>query len=378
MQSLTPVAEHNPSGAGAGTVLAALQGVSGTRRWSFRYQLLNSAMTHIADLDNVLSGEVNMSWLADIKRTARFRLTETGQIDFLSDLIKPWARLHLPPYGTDDWVEWPLGVFMLKSPERHDEPASGVIIRDVEAFDQLLTFADDKVTTRYTVTAGTVVTTQVSTLLGSIPKLITVSVSTVPADKEYEPGTSKLAVINDLLSSINYNSLSFDENGYALVQPYVTPSARPIEYTYTDDDTSIIIAGAGQTLDLFSVANQWTVVVSEPDRPLLVSTYTNNEPTSPTSTVNRQRTIVDFRTEQDAADQAALNAKVARLAFEASQVYESVNWSSGINPLHSGNDVLWISYSPLAVNARYSEVEWTLPLTAGARMSHRTRRVVDV
>jgi hypothetical protein len=196
---------------------------------------------------------------------------------------------------------------------------------------------------------------------------------------EWEPGTPKLKVINALLSAVNYQSLSFDEDGRAVVQPYVAPSLRAEEYVYADDvDTSLLLPEVEQELDLFSVPNKWVLVVSNPDQSLIVATYTNSNPASPTSTMRRGRTIVDYRTEQDAADQAALDGKAERLAFEASQVYESIRFETGLNPLHSGNDVYRIRYTPLAVNSTFSEAEWTMRLKAGEPMAHRARRVVSI
>lgn len=376
MQAVVPAqGAHNPNSHTETTILDALRGRSGTRRWSFRYEHLTSTGVVLGDLVDVQSGEVSQNWLADIKRTAKFVLRDTGDVDFLSDRVKPYVRLHLPPYGADDWCEWPQGVFLLSTPARSID-ASGRVLREVQGYDQLQVYLDDRVTTRYTVDVGAVVTSAVVTLLGGVTAAVTVSASTLPTAMEWEPGTPKLRVINDLLATIAYESLSFDEDGVAIVQPYVAPGSRTEEYVYADDQDGLVIPAVDQELDLFSVPNSWVLTVSEPDRPALVSTLTNNDPSSPTSTVRRGRTIVDFRTEESAADQAALDVKVARLAAEASQIYEALEFETGLNPLHSGNDVYRVTYSPLAVDAKYAEHSWTMPLRHDATMAHRARRVV--
>lgn len=351
----------------------------GSRYWTFRYQLLDSANTPVTDLDQVVGCTVSQNWFADVKRKATFDLVESGQeIDWLTDRIKPWARLHLPPYQDDDWVEWPLGVFLLSSPTRTTDE-TGRVVRRVQGYDQLQVYLDDKTDARYTVAASANYVSTVTTLLGDVDMVVTASSSTLPAAMEWEPGTPKLKIINALLGAVNYQSLSFDEDGRAVVAPYVAPDRRAEEYTYADDvDTSLLLPEVEQELDLFSVPNKWVLVVSNPDRAALTATYTNSNPASPTSTVRRGRTIVDYRTEQDAADQAALDAKAERLAFEASQIYESITFSTGLNPLHSGNDVYRIRYTPLAINSAFSEAEWTLPLKAGEPMTHRARRVVSI
>ena len=376
MQALVPTGDRNPNSHDEGEVLAALQAHTGARRFSFRYELLDVENEFVEELTNVVGGKVEQNWLSDIKRVASFTMREIGGIDFLSDRIKPFVRLHLPPYGPLDFVEWPQGVFLLSSPKRKID-ARGRVVREVAAFDQLQVYSDE-LEPRYTVAAGANVVTAVTTLLGAAEKIVSPSTKTLTVAKEWEPGTSKLRIINDLLDVINYESLSFDEDGRAIVQPYRSPQERGQEYEYATDTHGLIVPDVEQELDLFAIPNEWVVVVSDPDRPMLVSTYTNNDPGSPTSTVRRGRTITDHRTEQDAVDQATLDAKVARIAFEASQVYEAITFSTAMMPTHSGNDVYRLRYDPLAINAQYAEQSWSYELTAGAKMQHRARRVVSV
>jgi hypothetical protein len=377
MQSLAPTGDRNPNNHTADEVRSELRGLSGARKFSFRYELLDAGNKFIDHLPNVESATVEQNWLADIKRTARFRVREIGGIDYLSDRFKPYVRLHLPPHGEYDYVEWPQGVFLLESPKRNDDEQNRVT-RDVIGYDPLLVYSGDSVTTRYGLAAGVNVISAVNALLGSVTKVVTPSTKTLPTAKEWEPGTSKLRIINDLLDILNYDSLSFDVDGRAVVQPYETPSKRGSQYTYATNESGLIVPGVEQELDLFGVPNQWTLIVSDPDREPITATYTNNDPGSPTSVPRRGRTISDPRLEQDAVDLATLQAKAARLAFEASQIYESITFSTAMMPIHSGNDVYRLRYDPLAINALYAEQYWSLDLQHGAKMKHIARRVVSV
>jgi hypothetical protein len=360
----------------AAQVMAALHGSN--RTMTFRYELLDAQNRFKSPLTGVvLSGSVANNALADIKRTARFSLLEDGSVNFLSDRIKPYARLRMSDGG---WAEWPLGVFVLSTPPRKAS-SSGVVTREVEAYDLLQVVKDDKVTDRYTVAAGVNYIAAVKSLLdgaGLTLQNLTATDKTLPAARDWPPGTEKLSIINDLLGAINYRSLFFDEDGQAVAQPYVSPQDRASEYTYADNDESVIFPEMEQSLDLFSVPNKWTLVVSEPDRTPLTSSYTNSNASSPTSTVSRGRTIVDYRELQEAADQASLDAKVQRLAFEASQVYEEVSFDTGIMPQHSDSDVYTLEFTALGISAKYSEQSWEMPLKAGARMKHKIRRVVNI
>lgn len=382
MQSLAVPTAHNPNSHSPAEILSALQAPTGSRWFSYRYDLLAKDGQLVGPLDNVLACTVSQNWLADIKRTARFTLREAGGIDYLSDQIQPWVRLRLPPYGEADWAEWPQGVFLLSSPKRSVNQA-GLITRAIEAYDQIQIYADDLVTDRYTVAAGTQYMTAVRALLGAdspwrpptkFPPLTTV----LPVTKEWPPGTSKIAIINELLDAVNHESLSFDEYGGAVIRPYVNPADRAAEFTYASGQYGLIVPDLDQELDLFAVPNHWVLVFSEPEVAPLVASYTNANPASPTSTIRRGRTITDFRTEQEAADLPTLQDKAKRLAFEASQVFEAIEFSTAMMPFHSGNDVYNITYDRMAINAKYAEQTWDLELRAGAVMKHRARRVVTV
>lgn len=383
MQRLAPInPDRNPNGHTDAEVFDALTGRSGVRRFTFRYELLDAGHTYIEDLvDTMLSCRVDYNHLADIKRTAALVVRDRGRIDFLSDRIKPYVRTWLPPYGPNDFVEHPQGVFLLVSPIRASDE-NGVVTRSVECYDPLQVYSDDLIADRFTAAAGanyvTVATGILTSTWAGVPMVVTPSAKTLPTAKEWEPGTSKLRIINDLLGEINYESLSFDEEGRAVLQPYTSPQDRAEGFVYAAGESGLIIPGVEQELDLFAVPNKWVLVVSDPDREPLVATYTNTDPASPTSVVRRQRTITDYRTEQEAVDLATLQDKAYRLAFEASQIYEAIPFETGLMPIHSGNDVYRLRYPTLAVNAKYAEQTWSLELKAGSKMKHRARRVVTI
>lgn len=357
-------------------VVDALVARGGARRLVYRYDRLDAARNYLGPLDNVLGGSVANNALATIKRTARFAMRETGELNYLSDLVRPYARLSMPDGG---FVEWSLGTFSLATPDR-DLDAVGVVRREVEAYDLLVVLNDDRVLDRYSIASGTAYTSAVESVISGagLAHAVTPSALTLPAAMEWEPGTSKLRIVGDLLAAINYGSATADELGVIVCRPYQSPTTRAIEYTYADGSASVRRGAARQTLDLFAVPNVWVLVKSEPDQAALISTYTNADPLSPTSTVSRGRSIVDFRTEQDAADQSTLDAKAARLAFEASQVFEAVTFDTAAMPMHGDADMLRLELPGLAVSARYVEQTWSLPLETGATMKHKARRVVSV
>ncbi|AXB47316.1 LamG-like jellyroll fold domain-containing protein [Amycolatopsis albispora] len=279
------------------------------------------------------------------------------------------------------FVEWPQGLFVLSSPER-EAGDTGVVTRDINAYDQLVVLRADKVPEPYYVGAGEKYTDAVAELLSGVDGIARYSVvpnaATLPVSKMWDTGTTRLQIANDLLGAINYEGLHFDEDGTAVARPYQSLAERAPGYVYDDSEVSVLLPGMTQTLDTFDQPNKWVLTVSDPDRPVLRAEATNSNPNSPVSTVARGRTIVEVRDEQDAVDQAALQAKVDRLAQESSMVFEQVEFSTGLMPVHQHADTYRIAYSALGIGDKYSEYRWSYELRQGARMRHTARKVVNL
>lgn len=357
-------------------IIDALHAKSSSRLIKFRYDLLNRQEIKIGTLDNVVSGEVSMASLAtDIKRTARLNMKDNKDIDWLNDRVQPFCMLKMP----DGWVEWSLGIFLLNSPKKREQNKQ--VYRNIEAYDGLQILLDDKFDSRYTIVSGTKYITAINNIfftLGISKINIPNTDAALAITKEFEIGTPKLRAINELLGELNYTSLWVDERGYYTAMPYIILSDRAIDYTYEDNELSVIYNGLEEELDLFSVPNKFVVVQSNAETNPLVSTYTNENPGSITSTVNRGRTIVDVREVDNIADQTALDNYTKRIAFEASQIYGHIEFDTAIMPMHSYSDLLQVKYSSLGINDRYVETNWTIPLQTGGRMKHSARKVVAI
>jgi hypothetical protein len=368
VQALDPAGVYSNA-----AVIAAL--TAGVRTLSFRYDRLDSNNNYIEPVAYMVSASIAYDMLSDIKRTATFNLLDRSAINYGKDRIKPWVTLAMPDGG---FVEWPQGVFLLSTPKRILDANGITVARAVTAYDQLQALMDDKVLARYTVTAGTAYTAAIATLLSGYSINITPSSSALPTALDWDPGTTKLSIINQLLSAVNYESLFFDENGIAVARPYVTPQTRPAEYVYATDATSVISGEVDDTLDLFAIPNVFVLTVSEPDQSVLTSTYTNSNPLSPTSTASRGRSIVSFDNTQSAPDQATLNALAASTAFQASQVYDTIDFSTVLMPIHSNADVYQANLSGLGIADKYGETAWSFEMKVGAKMTHSARRVANV
>jgi len=388
---------------------------SGRRIW-FRYELLDKDGRHVRWLDDhVVSGKVTNRMFADIKRIAEIRLRTRLDLEITTQRIKPWfyleMRRRVVSFSSTSWatlaptwdemdtiwasidedlvweydeLRWPLGVFMIASPKSQLSERA-LLGHDMQLFDQMLILRDWRVEDRYSLESGTNITAAVREILRFVgfrgsDIIIPGSEHTLPADKEWAIGTSFAEIVNDLLDSMNYNSLSFNGHGKAYSYPYQRPDERHTDYTYQTDDRSIIHPAATYEFDWFGVANHWIAVVSNPDvdEPL-ISTFTNDSPGNPLSTVNMQRVITDFRDDLDVVSQEALDSYVERLAFEASQIYQRAEIDTLLMPMHENGDLIRVVYPRLnRTNDRFVETDWEMELEVGGKMSHKLRKLVSL
>lgn len=319
-----------------------------------------------------------------------FYFDQEKEINFISHRIQPFVEFRMPD---GKWVSYSLGIFLLSSPNRQENGFQ--VYRDIEAYDGLFILEQDRFTERYTVKAGTRYTDAIIGILESagITKYnIEQHEAVLPNDVEYEPGIEKLKPISDFLAAINYTPLWVDDYGYYTASRYISPQERSEDYSYLDDDISVVLNGMEESLDLGSVANKWTVIytnpdsmeTADPDLPesstefSLSSTYVNDSPASPTSTYNRGFTIVDFRKIENIAGQSALDEYVKRLAFESSQIFAKVRFKTAIMPIHSFQDVLFLRNRTLGLEGKYAETSWKIPLQVGGEMEHEARKVVNI
>lgn len=364
-------------------VKQVLHGALGTRSVSFRYELLNKNNVFKSELFNITSASIDYGVFNDIRRTAKFRLQEFAAIpiDFLSDRIRPVMIVDMPAMNgkAKGKIEFPLGVFIMASPARVDEDSG--ITRDIEAYDLSLILVEDKVTDMYTVTAGTNYKDAIVEVLrsaGITDYAIEDINKTVPRDLQFEVGTSKYAIINSLATNINYTPILVDVNGTFTCRPYELPQDRAVDYVYDDSELSIIMRGVTEELDTFNIPNRWIIVRTNSEEEPLRSVYTNANPDSPTSTVNRGRVIADYRELEDIADQAALDDYTKRIASNASQVFGKSKFTTALMPMHDYHDVLQLKYSKLGIDDKYTETAWNMQLVAGGTMTHEIRKVVQV
>lgn len=345
--------------------------LKGNRKIGFRYELQDRNEKPIGTV--TASGYIDFNSEAEIKRVASLQIKESKDIDFLTDRVKPYMQVYTPKGK----VEYPLGVFMMDSPTRAGEGTG--ISRSVECYDKAIILRDDKLTARKLFAKGTLYTAAIETVIvsaGIRNYRVDPSEKQLPQDLEFGIGTPKLQAINALAAAINYNEVYVDSAGCVIVKAYTSPEARPVEFVYATDKNSITLPKAEETQDLFNIPNKIVRWLESAELDCITATAENTDPTSRLSIANRGRTIVDAESVSDIADQATLDAYVARLAAEA-KIYQTVTITTALMPHHEFLDCLYIKNDVLGVSGKYIEQSWNMNLTAGGSMRHVCKRTVS-
>lgn len=294
-----------------------------------------------------------------------------GDVDTLSPRPNPTEN---------DFVEWPLGVFMMSTPVESSD--GGIVTRDVEMFDRAKLFIDDKLTEPLVVTKGEVYTDIMNQLIDdtdpSIPRIIEPSDFVVGRTRQYDVGTEKKEVLDRLAEAIDYHTMQVDEDGVIVYRPYVSPDDRTPEFEYADNEISIMNDDVEKEFDIYEIANVWIVSLSETEGDPVTVKLENQDPANPFSVPRRGRRIVDYREQEEGVDPNTIMRKAKRIQFEANRQFEGVDFFTLLNPLHSVNDCYTVNFGDLNVSNKYTETYWTMPLQAGGRMEHRSRRNVNL
>jgi hypothetical protein len=339
------------------------------RTEEFEYLLYDREGVFKRSLSCVLGATVDYNSLTRLKTSATVTLTDFDDgIDFLNDQIQINVII--------DGVKTGLGRFLISSPRRDID--GGEVTRVCDCYSRLLILDEDKTTLRKSVPAGTNVIAEVKRILQDYGGMnIPDNIAVTQTVREWEIGTPILTVVNDLLATVNYTSLRVDNNGAFVSEPYTLPTERVIELTYTDNDASIIYRQLSENIDIFGVPNVIIRYTNDPDiNPPIVASYTNNSSDSPTSVVNRGRQIVDAEEVSDVADLQTLQDICKRDAYELTDKYQHVEFSTAINPLHDYLTCIYLKCYD--IDSKMIETSWSVECQTGGEMKHVCRRVVAI
>lgn len=345
------------------------------RENSWKFTLLDKdENVKVRELTNVESFTMTYSSLSSLKCEVTAKMHDDTQINFLSDrlLITLIVRIRKMKF------EFPMGIYLFNSPSCDRDGRTQSLVtdtRNVALYSKLKIYQDDKIMSDYELAAGTNILSKILSLLGTSKCKFPTSTRVLQTNKSYQIGTSKLEIINDLLDTLGWNSLSVDGEGYFYSSKYVEPPNRSIDFTYTDESNQQIMPNFTDEFDLSGIYNVFTGYCTINNVCYNYSFINSNE-SSPTSTINLGRNIcADAREFSECTSYQDLQRKVRSWAAENTTKYHKCTFTTFINPLHGYLNC--ILFKNAKVNMKGIETQWVID-SRDNTMKHTIREAVAI
>lgn len=382
--------------------LTATDILYGDRTTSYRWEVLaHSAGVDrlVGYLDGVVEGSATLSWKtnAAVKGGGTMKVNDLESpaqgLMAIKQLTLPSVRLRPVQIIDGLNVEIPWGVYLVSAaPETWT--ATGRVY-DLELLDKATVLDQDKIDKTFTVDTATPILSAIASVIASAGESITVDATvttTLSSPAVWEAGTSKLQIVNDLLSALNYNSLWVDMTGNFRATPYVVPAKRSLTYELLNGINRELVDGASsiygdewsRDLDMFGVPNKIIAVQSASGTaPALVGEYTNTDPASPFSYPSRGRWIVetldgvDTPQGTDAEVIAFLQAKARQSLIARSAVQATVTVKHLPVPVRV-SEVMRFANAPAGIDRRHVVTGLKLNASALGLMESELQEVIDL
>ena len=306
---------------------------------TFEYYIVNPATWKDAKkIENVKSCSISRDSDAGTLGSASINITES--------VGECYVRIYLITIQNGTKERHPLGTFLVQTPSTSFD--GKVRNLSMDAYTPLLELKETKPPLGYSVMKGTNIMTIARQLTQENTRAPVVPAScdtNLFSDFVAETDDSWLTFLTDLLLNAKY-SYDLDEMGRILFAPEQdTASLQPV-WTYNDDNSSILFPNLNMDHDLYGIPNVVEVIYSHGNG-YYYSRVVNDDPNSPTSTVNRGREIIHRVSDPDLIGDPTENQideYANRLLRELSSLEYTITYTHGYCPVRVG-DCVRFNYS---------------------------------
>ena len=278
---------------------------------SWQFELVSRLGQTIGTLDGVLPG-------AQVSGNVHAEVRWAGSIEVQGDPGVDWNRVRVKPVRHwDDGAQsgvTPYGLYVAKLSEAVED-STGTVTK-LDLYDRTIVVSEDRVTGTFTVPAGRNVVGAVAEIIGSTGETgvaLTPTSDVTRTDLVWEPGTTKLRIINDLAEHAGYFALWADHRGQFRFEPYTPPQDRPVAYRFMPGEQATFLPEVEWRAEA-TVHNRVVCVSQETgDSPAMVAVAENTNPDSPYSFQAQGRWVTRVEENVEAASQAVLNQHAQRL-----------------------------------------------------------------
>lgn len=296
-----------------------------------------------------------------------------SQSTFTFDMFKDRLR----PVLIVDGEESPLGVYMvMAAPKTITDTET---YHTLEAYDETMLLKQACFEARTFYASGTRYLSIVENMLTSVglgDVYAETSTSSAPVDFEIAPGENYLDTINSILDAINFQHVYADANGTINLRRVKNPTVP--QFTYKTADDFKLSPKLTESTDIYNLPNVIVGLYSSPDSNTpVIYKKVNDDPNSTISTVNRGYRVVKTVNLRSSSAETDLEGYVDRIAFEAMQATESVEFGTAAEGGHEPNTAIQLDTEE--VRGLFVEKGWDISISTGSfEMTHVAERKVFV
>ena len=284
-----------------------------------------------------------------------------------------YIRVYLVTIQNGIRERHPLGTFLIQTPTSSFDGK----IRDVnvDAYTPLLELKEKIPPLGYSVLKGEKIIDRAyrvarENVRAPVVHTLMTSTATLYTDFVANVDDTWLRFLTDLIANAECK-FDLDPMGNIMFAPIQeTASLQPV-WTYNDDNSSILLPSLNMTHDLYNVPNVVEVIYSD-DNNNLYAKVVNDDPDSPTSTVNRGREIVYRVTDPSRVGiptEKYIYEYAERLLKELSSVDYTITYTHGYCPVRIG-DCVRLNYTRAGLQGIKAKViSQTIDCVAGCKVT---------
>lgn len=291
-------------------------------------------------------------------------------IETTDALDECYIRPYLVTIQNGVTEKFPLGTYLVQTPSISFDGKSSSISMD--AYTPLIELKEKMPPLGYTINSETEIMTLASSLCTEnvrAPVVAASSDDTLYSDFVANLDDTWLTFLTDLIANADY-TFALDDLGRIMFAPDQDTAALQPVWTYDDDNSSILYPDIEDERDLYGIPNVVEVVYTM-DTGYLYSRVSNDDESSPISTINRGREIVYRDTNPSLSGtptQEALDDYATALLRSLSCLEHTITYSHGYCPVRLG-DCVMLNYQRAGLaNVKAKVTSQNISCTTGCKV----------
>ena len=306
-----------------------------------------------------------------INRDSEAETLGSASIDVDEMVGESYVRAYLIASQNGETEKRPLGTILIQTPSSSFDGKVRTV--SVDAYTPLLELKENPPPIGYSLLKNENIMSSAYKICRDnmrAPVVETESTDTLSFDFVANTDDTWITFVNDLIANAKYK-LDLDEMGRVLFAPEQdTESMQPV-YTYTDDNSSILYPDIDIDHDIYGIPNVVEVVYSNGEDNFYARVV-NDDPNSPTSTVNRGRVITYRDTDPSLVGNSTENQiqeYAEKLLKSLSSLEYTVSYSHGYCPVRVG-DCVRLNYTRAGLkDVKARVISQSIKCEAGCQVS---------